>query len=109
VAGVLSMARSSDPNEASGAMPRPEFANSAGSQFFICLDYANTKQLDGRYTAFGQVVEGMQCVRAIAALPTDEKSARPVNPPKIVRAEVVPVTSVDNPYAKLFEGLANKP
>src|SRR5205823_5018137 len=30
--GVLSMARKGDPNEASGGMPRSEFANSAGSQ-----------------------------------------------------------------------------
>src|SRR5438876_7604063 len=50
--GVLSMARQSDPIERQGSMPRCEYANSAGSQFFICLDYATTKQLDGRYTAF---------------------------------------------------------
>ena len=37
--GVLSMARSQDPN-------------SAGSQFFICLD--RCPHLDGQYTAFGQ-------------------------------------------------------
>src|SRR5688572_28084406 len=35
--GVLSMARNGDPMEPSGAMPRCEYANSAGSQFFICL------------------------------------------------------------------------
>ena len=33
--GVLSMARSGDPLEAQGAMPRSDAANSAGSQFFI--------------------------------------------------------------------------
>jgi peptidyl-prolyl cis-trans isomerase B (cyclophilin B) len=43
--GVLSMARASDPN-------------SAGSQFFICLDYTTTKQLDHQYTAFGKVTSG---------------------------------------------------
>jgi peptidyl-prolyl cis-trans isomerase B (cyclophilin B) len=42
--GVLSMARSQDPN-------------SAGSQFFICVKDAFF--LDGQYTAFGKVVEGM--------------------------------------------------
>ena len=39
--GVLSMARSSDPN-------------SAGSQFFICV--ADSPHLDGKYTAFGEVI-----------------------------------------------------
>src|ERR1041384_1087575 len=36
--GVLSMARNGDPNEGQGGMPRSQYANSAGSQFFICLD-----------------------------------------------------------------------
>jgi peptidyl-prolyl cis-trans isomerase B (cyclophilin B) len=42
--GVLSMARSQDPN-------------SAGSQFFIVVKAANF--LDGKYTAFGKVIKGM--------------------------------------------------
>jgi peptidyl-prolyl cis-trans isomerase B (cyclophilin B) len=41
--GVLSMARSADPN-------------SAGCQFFICLDAAPF--LDGKYTTFGKVIKG---------------------------------------------------
>jgi peptidyl-prolyl cis-trans isomerase B (cyclophilin B) len=99
--GVLSMARIGDPNEAPGLLPRPEFANSAGSQFFICLDYASTKQLDRRYTAFGRVVEGMEVVKAIAAMPLEANSNRPVSPPKITGARLVPVTAADNPYSKL--------
>ena len=101
-AGVLSMARSGDPNEASGAPPRAEFANSAGSQFFICLDYNATKQLDRRYTAFGRVMEGMDVVQKLAAAPlADERSGRPQNPPVIQRVEIKPVTAPANPYAKL--------
>lgn len=52
--GVLSMARSSDPN-------------SAGSQFFVCLGRDHCKHLDGEYTAFGTVIEGIEAVRTIAA------------------------------------------
>jgi len=52
--GVLSMARSADPN-------------SAGSQFFVCLGRDHCQHLDGEYTAFGKVVEGIDAVRAIAA------------------------------------------
>lgn len=43
--GVLSMARAQDPD-------------SAGSQFFICV--ADSSFLDGQYTAFGEVVSGME-------------------------------------------------
>lgn len=102
--GVLSMARSGDPNEAGGAMPRCEFANSAGSQFFVCLDYKNTQQLDRRYTAFGRVVTGMEAVKAIAGVPiADEQMGKPKDPPKITKVEVKPVTAADNPYPKLIE------
>ena len=45
--GVISMARSMDPN-------------SASSQFFICYDDASF--LDGNYAAFGKVIEGMDVV-----------------------------------------------
>ena len=48
--GVLSMARSSDPN-------------SAGSQFYIMLGPA--EHLNGQYTAFGRVVSGMEVVDGI--------------------------------------------
>ena len=48
--GILSMARSSDPD-------------SANSQFFIC--FAPAPHLDRNYTAFGKVVEGMEFVDQI--------------------------------------------
>lgn len=48
--GVISMARSGDPN-------------SAGSQFFIMTESA--PHLDGEYAAFGKVIEGMETVDAI--------------------------------------------
>lgn len=50
VRGTVSMARAQDPN-------------SADSQFFICFDDANF--LDGQYTVFGKVVEGMEYVDMI--------------------------------------------
>jgi len=107
IAGVLSMARSGDPNEAGGAMPRTEFANSAGSQFFVCLDYENTKQLDRRYTAFGKLVDGMEAVHAIAAGKiADPALGRPETPVKILKAEIKPVTAKDNPYLKVFAEVA---
>ena len=54
--GVLSMARANNPD-------------SAGSQFFIM--HADAPHLDGQYAAFGKVVEGMEAVDEIEAVPTD--------------------------------------
>ncbi|HEY8748946.1 MAG TPA: peptidylprolyl isomerase [Tepidisphaeraceae bacterium] len=91
-AGVLSMARAQDPN-------------SAGSQFFVCLDYAQTKQLDHKYTGFGKVVEGMDAVNKIAAAPlADKKNGTPKDPQIIKGVTLKAVTAKDNPYAELFSG-----
>ena len=74
-AGVLSMARTSDPN-------------SAGSQFFICL--ARHSHLDGQYTAFGKTAdaESLSVVQAIGEVKTggDDRPAKPV---KINKATVI--------------------
>lgn len=100
--GVLSLARQTDPNEAPGLLPRTEFANSGGSQFFICLDYKTTRQLDRRYTAFGRLVDGLEVLETIAATPRDgDRSTRPLVPPRIESIELVRVTPESNPYARL--------
>lgn len=52
--GVISMARSSNPN-------------SASSQFFIC--YGDCTFLDGQYAAFGKVTEGMETVDNFLKIP----------------------------------------
>ena len=62
--GVLSMARSMNPN-------------SAGSQFFIM--HKDAPHLDGSYAAFGKVIEGMENVNKIAETNTDY-SDRPLTP-----------------------------
>ncbi len=69
--GVLSMARSQDPN-------------SAGSQFFICVKDAFF--LDGQYTAFGRVIEGMDVADKIVNEPRDSND----NP--LARMEMTSVT-----------------
>lgn len=45
------------------AMARAQHPDSAGSQFYICL--APQPSLDGQYTVFGQVVEGMDVVQVL--------------------------------------------
>lgn len=56
--GILSAARSSDPN-------------SATSQFFICV--GNPTHLDGNYSAYGRVIEGMNIVDTIVSAPRDSR------------------------------------
>lgn len=75
--GVLSMARSGDPN-------------SNGSQVFVCLSRQGTSFLDGNYTAFGEAVRGAEAIRAIQSVPVDkDKENRPFDPPAIKRAYLV--------------------
>ncbi|OGP58419.1 MAG: peptidylprolyl isomerase [Deltaproteobacteria bacterium RBG_13_61_14] len=62
--GTLSMARAQDPN-------------SAGSQFFICLE--RQAFLDGQYTVFGQVTSGQEAVDKIGAAKTGAGD-RPLEP-----------------------------
>ncbi|QDU33464.1 Peptidyl-prolyl cis-trans isomerase B [Poriferisphaera corsica] len=72
--GVLSMARSADPD-------------SAGSQFFVCLTREYCQHLDGQYTGFGKVVEGFENVEKIAATPlSNPQAGTPENAPKINKA-----------------------
>ncbi|MEM3160320.1 MAG: peptidylprolyl isomerase [Nitrososphaera sp.] len=83
VRGIVSMARASDPN-------------SAGSQFFIVLE--DSRFLDGQYTVFGKVIEGMDVVDKIAALETvggasdNPRREQPLNPDD---ARIISVRIVD--------------
>ena len=70
--GVLSMARSQDPD-------------SAGSQFFVMHDRA--EHLDGQYTAFGKVTKGVETVDKIVSAPTGAQN-RPTNPVKIKKITI---------------------
>ena len=71
--GVLSMARANDPN-------------SAGSQFFIM--HADAPYLDGKYAAFGEVVEGIEVVDEIAASKTDFRD-KPLKPQIMKTVEII--------------------
>jgi peptidyl-prolyl cis-trans isomerase B (cyclophilin B) len=75
-AGVLSMARTNDPD-------------SAGSQFFICL--GKHTHLDGQYTAFGRTAdeESMKTVRAIGDVATSSEKPRE---PVVIRKATVTAT-----------------
>ncbi|CAN5396287.1 peptidylprolyl isomerase [soil metagenome] len=72
--GILSMARSSDPN-------------SAGSQFFVMV--ARSPHLDNSYSVFGKVIEGLDVIDKIVALPRDSKdNPLAANPAIIEKATV---------------------
>lgn len=71
--GVISMARSYDPN-------------SAGSQFFIM--HKDAPHLDGGYASFGKVIEGIEVVDKIAKTRTS-RSDKPLIPVVIESIEVI--------------------
>ena len=50
-------------------MARSQDPNSASSQFFICD--GTQSYLNGGYAVFGQTIQGIEVVRAIASLVTD--------------------------------------
>jgi peptidyl-prolyl cis-trans isomerase B (cyclophilin B) len=83
VRGVLSMARSQDPN-------------SAGSQFFVCL--ADAKFLDRQYTAFGKVIAGDEVLEAIGSVETTfaggREKSRPTRRMSVESVQIVPRESV---------------
>ncbi len=74
--GILSMARSDEPN-------------SATTHFFILLREAGT--LDGKFAAFGRVRNGMETVEKINKMPVENEF--PKNPVKINKAIVKPCVS----------------
>jgi peptidyl-prolyl cis-trans isomerase B (cyclophilin B) len=80
--GVLSMARSSDPD-------------SAGSQFFICL--ANVSRLDNQYTTFGKVIKGDDVLGKIGDIPTAmSASGEKSKPTKRVTVESIKIVPADS-------------
>ncbi|MCR5740940.1 MAG: peptidylprolyl isomerase [Gammaproteobacteria bacterium] len=83
--GALSMARSMNPN-------------SAGSQFFIC--HKDCPSLDGDYAVFGEVVEGLDIVDAIANLRCDFRD-KPLE--KIIFEDVLVIDEPVVEFEKLSE------
>lgn len=77
--GILSMARSTEPNTAT-------------TNFFILVDSAPT--LDGTFAAFGRVTKGMEVVDVINKMPGENE--KPAKPMRIKKASVVPCGSVQN-------------
>ena len=80
--GVISMARSSDPD-------------SAGSQFFICL--ASVPRLDHQYTTFGKLIEGDEILGKIGDKPVTRSSSgensKPTKRVVIESIKIVPANS----------------
>ena len=90
--GVISMARSNDPD-------------SASSQFFICYTDDCTYSLDGLYAAFGSVTEGMEVVDAFLAVPRDYslsgELSSPQSPVTIKEAVMIDPDEQGHPRVKI--------
>jgi peptidyl-prolyl cis-trans isomerase B (cyclophilin B) len=86
--GILSMARSRDPD-------------SAGSQFFVM--HGDAPFLDGKYTVFGETIDGIEVVDAIVNTPRNERD-RPDEDQKIleVKIEDWPTSKVEETKAAMW-------
>ncbi len=79
--GVISMARSADPN-------------SAGSQFFICLGAAPS--LDHKYTAFGKLIKGEDVLKKLGDTPVGASpQGEPSRPTERVALESIKIVPAD--------------
>jgi peptidylprolyl isomerase len=67
-------------------MARAQSPDSGDSQFFIC--FAPARFLDGQYTVWGRVIEGMEHVDAIKKAPPGRSSGTVDDPDKVVRMRV---------------------
>ncbi len=82
VRGVISMARSQNPN-------------SAGSQFFIC--HGTAASLDGQYTAFGKVLRGDDVLDKLANTPVARSAGGEMSKPtKRAGVESVKIVSLES-------------
>ena len=83
VRGVMSMARSQDPN-------------SAGSQFFICL--GDAAFLNGQYTAFGKLIKGDDVLGKLGDVPTtfsgNGEKSKPTTRQGVQSIKIVPGSEV---------------
>jgi peptidyl-prolyl cis-trans isomerase B (cyclophilin B) len=79
--GVISMARSADPN-------------SAGSQFFLCNGDAS--QLDHQYTAFGKLIKGDDVLRKISDTPVVSNGGERSKPTKRIEVKSIKIVAADS-------------
>ena len=83
VRGVISMARSRDPD-------------SAGSQFFICL--GDAPFLDGKYTAFGKLIKGEDVLLKLGDIPVGPspsgENSKPLKRVGLESVKIVPADSI---------------
>jgi len=81
-------------------LARTDNPNSGNSQWFVCL--RRNPDWDGKYAAFGHVIEGLEVVRKISRVEVEGDRAidlsrrdRPVDPPRTLSIEIVEISSGD--------------
>ena len=93
-----------------GDMANPKKASS-GSQFYIVHDPEVCRQLDGQYTVFGEVTEGLEVIDAIAGVATDRRD-RPYEDVMIISIKKVeyeePVAASDSTAVEAADSTETK-
>lgn len=93
--GVVSMARSSS-------------MNSGGSQFFIMVSDLYADMLDGKYAAFGKVIQGIDAVDGYSELPIKDMRFQQILEPPVIQNVVVQLNGYVTPTLESIEQQAGQ-
>ncbi|MEZ4829804.1 MAG: peptidylprolyl isomerase [Bacteroidia bacterium] len=76
---------------------------SSGSQFYIVHDPTRCRHLDGQYTIFGQVIQGLEVIDSIAGVPVNRRGDVPIDPVYMtITARKMPKKKVSKTYGYTY-------
>lgn len=81
----------------------PAGTPSSNSQFYLVENHAGTPRLDGQYTVFGQVIQGLDVIDKIAKLPKDNRDRPLTNVPMTMKVEHLRKKKITKLYGYTYQ------
>ena len=88
---------------AAARMGGPAGTPSSSSQFYLVENHAGVHFLDGQYTVFGQVIQGLDVIDKIAKLPKDERDHPTVDAKMTMKVEKLKRKKISQLYGYRYE------
>ena len=88
---------------AAARMGGPRGTPSSSSQFYLVENHGGTHFLDGQYTVFGQVIQGLEVIDKIAKLPKDERDHPTVDAKMTMKVEKLKRKKIAKLYGYKYE------
>ncbi|MFD1469988.1 peptidylprolyl isomerase [Hymenobacter caeli] len=82
----------------------PPGTPSSNSQFYLVENHAGVHRLDGQYTVFGQVIEGLDVIDKIAKVAKDDRDRPLANVPMTVKVERLKKKKITKLYGYKYSG-----